>query len=370
MSAAPPRVLEVLNSFRVGGSELVGLDLARQLAASGAEVYCAAINSGPGPLRERCKEYGIQVVELQVPTHNLLTRNGLSLTLTRRLKELRLDSLHLQHFFALNKLGLPARLAGIERIVVTEHSVLDASQTRAGRFRIRVNWRLANTITVVHPGIKDYLCGHLGVPEPRVEVVPIGIETAQYHRADRALRRAEFGIGDEVVFMFVGRLVPVKNVPGLVAAFLAVQSTSAVLARLLIVGNGEDEPAVRALIEAHPLGHRVSLCGEQQDVRSYLAAADLFVLNSRSEGTPRALLEAMAVGLTAICPSVGDIPSMIGGRGWLTDPSNPASLEDAMRTVLQNPAALDVAGERCMEFVRQSFDNRRSIDRYRQLLAH
>ena len=49
MTAPAPRILEVLYSFRVGGSELVGLELARQLVASGAEVYCAAIDAGPGP---------------------------------------------------------------------------------------------------------------------------------------------------------------------------------------------------------------------------------------------------------------------------------------------------------------------------------
>jgi glycosyltransferase involved in cell wall biosynthesis len=358
----------VLNSFRVGGSEFVGLDLARQLAARGAQVYCAAIESGPGPLRERCREYGIEVVELQVPTRNPFTRNGLSLALTRRLKDLNLDAIHLQHFFALNKLGLPARLAGIKRVVVTEHSVLDASQSRAGRLRIRLNWRLADAITVVHPGIKEYLCRRLGVPESRVEVVPIGIDTGSFHRTDRLQRRAALGIGDEVVFAFVGRLVPVKDVPGLVASFLAVQSDDVPPARLLIIGDGGDEPTVRRLIENHPLGQRVCLCGEQRDVRSYLAAADVFVLNSRSEGTPRALMEAMAMGLTAICPAVGDIPSMIAGRGWLTDPASPASLESAIRGVLRDPARLTQAGERCRSYVRDHYDNQRSIDRYRQLL--
>jgi glycosyltransferase involved in cell wall biosynthesis len=370
MSARAPRILEVLYSFRVGGSELVGLDLARQLIESGAKVYCAAVDAGPGPLRERCAELGIHVVDLQISTRNPLTRNGLSLALSRRLKDLCLDAVHLQHFVALNKLGLPARLAGIERVVVTEHSVLDASNSRAVRFRIRLNWRLADTITVVHAGIKEYLCGHLGIPERRVEVIPIGIETGNYHRDDRLQRRTALGIGDEIVFIFVGRLAPVKNVPGLAAAFLALQSKIGVPSRLLIVGDGEEAAAVRTLLDRHPLGHRVTLCGEQADVRAYLAAADIFVLNSRSEGTPRALLEAMATGLPAICPAVGNIPSMIAGRGWLTDPSDPVSLEHAMQFALENPAAVADAGSRSSRYVRENFDSQRSIHRYRQLLLN
>lgn len=370
MNARPARILEVLYSFRVGGSELVGLDIARQLVEGGAQVYCAAIDAGPGPLRERCAEYGIQVVDLSIPTRNPLTRNGLSLALARRLRDLRLDALHLQHFIALNKLGLPALLAGIERVVVTEHSVLDASQSRAVRFRIRLNWRLANTVTVVHPGIKDYLCRSLGIPERRVEVIPVGIETKKYHRDDRLVRRKALGIGNEMVFIFVGRMAPVKNVPGLVETFLKMQSAGAAVSRLVIVGEGDDAAAVRALLEHHPLRARVTLAGEQADVRSFLAAADIFVLNSRSEGTPRALLEAMAIGLPAICPAVGNIPSMIAGRGWLTDPSDSASLENAMNYVLQNPGAVSDAGGGCAAYVRDHFDAHRSIDRYRQLLLN
>jgi glycosyltransferase involved in cell wall biosynthesis len=368
MNAPAPRILEVLYSFRVGGSEIVGLDVARQLAQSGAEVYCAAIDAGPGPLRERCAQYGIRVVDLQIPTRNPLTRNGISIALARRLKDLRLDAVHFQHFLGLNKLGLPARLAGIRRVVVTEHSVLDASQSRAVRFRIRLNWPLASAITVVHEGIKEYLCNQLGIPARRVQVIPNGIEMENYRSDDRAARRSALGFGDEMVFIFVGRLAPVKNVPGLVEAFLAVQKKSPLPSRLVIVGDGEDLAVVRGLIAGHPSGHRVVLAGEQSDVRSYLAAADIFVLNSRSEGTPRALLEAMAVGLPAICPTVGNIPSLIAGRGWLTDSSDPASLENAMLYVLQNRAEAAEAGRSCRMFVRENFDARRSFELYRQLL--
>jgi glycosyltransferase involved in cell wall biosynthesis len=370
MNAPAPRILEVLYSFRVGGSELVGLDLARQLVEGGAEVYCAAIDAGPGPLLEKCAEYGIRVVDLRIPTRNPLTRNGFSIALARRLKELKLDAVHFQHFLALNKLGLPARLAGIRRVVVTEHSVLDASQSAAVRFRIRLNWRLASTITVVHEGIKEYLCGQLGIPRRRVEVIPIGIESEKYRRDDRLARRTALGFGDEMVFVFVGRLAPVKNVPGLVEAFLAVQSKSSHSSRLIIVGDGEDQAAVQALLEAHPAGHCVVLAGEQGDVRSYLAAADIFVLNSRSEGTPRALLEAMAVGLPAISPAVGNIPSMIAGRGWLTDSSDPASLEKTMLYAIQNPAEVEETGRGCAAYVRENFDSGRSVDRYRKLLLN
>jgi glycosyltransferase involved in cell wall biosynthesis len=369
VSARRPRILEVLYSFGIGGSQILGIELARQLRDDGTEVLCTALDSRPGPLLRRCEEYGLPVVDLAIPTRSPLGRNGMSWGLARRLRDLSLDAVHLQHFLGLNKLGLPARIAGIERVVATEHSVLDVNQSRAGRFRVRLNWRLASAITVVHQGIKDYLCRQLGVPTERVSVIPVGIDVEKLHRDDRAARRSALGITDELVFVFVGRLAPVKRVPALVEAFLAVQSQHAPPARLVIVGDGEEMGSVGALVQAHALGERVTLAGEQSDVRPFLAAADVFVLNSSSEGMPRALIEAMAMGLPAICPAVGHIPEMIAGRGWLTEPGRRSSLEEIMRSVLNDPRGVERAGREGRSYVREHFDARAIAARYRELLA-
>lgn len=368
MSAPRPRILEVLYSYGIGGSQLVGLDTATALRDGGAEVLCAALDSAPGPILDRCRERGLPVVELGVPWVNPLGRNGLSLGLVERLRRLRLDALHLQHFLGLNKLGLPARLAGIRRIVVTEHSVPDVSQSAAGRWRIRLNWRLSTAVTAVHPGIKEYLCTRLGVPQARITVIPVGIDTELFHRNDRSACRQAFGIEDEFVFAFVGRLAPVKRVPQMVDAFLAMQAQGAPHARLMLIGDGEEMSSVRSRVASQRLGNRVMLAGEQADVRAYLAAADAFVLNSSSEGMPRALLEAMAMGLPAICPAVGHIPEILAGHGWLTEPENPASLVAALRSVLENPRAAEDAGLAGRAYVREHFDARAVAVQYRGLL--
>jgi L-malate glycosyltransferase len=363
-----PRVLEVLYSFGFGGSEIVGLQLAKELADSGVEVLCAAIDNAPGPLQEKCVEYGIKIIDLNIPS-NFLERNGISTAVTRRLRSLRLDAIHLHHFLGLNRLGLPARLAGIKRVIVTEHSVFDVNQSLAGRMRARMNWRLASAITVIHQSIKNYLCEELGMSRDRVKVIPIGLELDQYDRRNRVACRAALGYGSQITLAFVGRLAPVKNVPGLIAAFLAVQSRHSADARLIIVGDGEERDACQNLISHHDHGNRVTLVGAQIDPRPYLAAADVFVLNSRSEGTPRALLEAMAMGLPGICPAVGGIPDLLKGRGWLTVPGDQASLEAAIEVVLNHPGAISELSEFCREYVKLNYDSRRITAQYRKLLV-
>jgi glycosyltransferase involved in cell wall biosynthesis len=366
--ARPPRILEVLYSFRVGGSEVVGLELAHQLARGGAEVFCTAIDGMAGPLRERCGELGLDVVDLQLPITNIFGRNGLSVALVRRLEALNLDALHLQHFVALNKLGLAARLAKIRRVVVTEHSEAQLRDSLAGRVRLRLNWRLAHSITVIHDGIKRYLVEELKIPSSRIAVIPNGIDVSIWQRDDRAQRRRALGIGSEFVFVYVGRLEPVKQVPELISAFLVAQSRLPQPARLLVVGDGSDMAKCRAALSANPFAHTVALLGEQRDTRQYCAAADAFVLNSLSEGTPRALLEAMALGLPAICTGVGGVPEMLHGYGWLTVAGNPKSVVEALLESAQDPLRAQKLGEQARAFVSVNYAACAAVRRYQHQL--
>ena len=363
------RVLEVLFSFRIGGSEVVGLELAHQLCRAGAEVLCTALDGMEGPLREQCAHLGIPVVDLGLPVRNALGRNGISLRLANRLRELQLDAIHLQHFLALNKLGLPARLAGVPRIVATEHSEAQLRESAAGRWRLLLNWRLAHRITVIHPGLRDYLRADIGIPPERIAVIPNGIDTLHWHRDDRAERRAALGIGPEFVFLFVGRVEPVKDVPGLIQAFLHVLPMLARPAKLVVVGDGTEMANCRALLDQHPLKDRVVLAGQQSDTRLYLSAADAFVLNSRSEGIPRALVEAMCMGLPAICTAVGGVPELLNGRGWLTRSGDGPSLESSLLDAVAHEEKGVQFGLRAKHYIQSRYDYREIVRQYQDVLG-
>jgi len=371
MTTSPQRlrVLEVLYSFRIGGSEVMGLELARQLAEQGADVLVSAIDGVDGPLRERCAAYGLPVVDLRIPAASPLGRNGYNLSLIRRLRDLQLDAIHLQHLVSLNKLGIAARLAGIGRIIVTEHSEAGLRDSLAGRLRARINWRLAHHITVIHQGIADYLVQKVGVSRSRLAVIPLGIDIRHWHRTDREDCRRTLGIGRETVFIFVGRIAAVKNVPELVSAFLEARSRTQLAATLLIVGDGAELPRCRALAASHPCGGDVKFVGERSDTRPYLAAADALVLNSRWEGTPRALLEGMCMGLPGICPAVGGVAALLQGRGWLTDPGSRASLVGAFLDALGDPDKAHRLGALARGHVMQTRDAQAIARSYHRLLV-
>ena len=365
-----PRLLQVLYSYEIGGSEIVGLELARQMTATGAKVMCAALKPGDGPLRAKCLEYGVEPLELKIREQSYFGRNGCSLELVRWVKKLGLSGIHLHHFLGLHRLGLPARLAGVPHIVMTEHSIASLQASAYARLRARVGWRLAHHITAVSDNIRDYLVGELGVSPAHISVIQNGIELSQWHRADREQRRRELGIDRQFMFAFVGRLADVKNIPGLLRAFLRMQSERKDLdCGLLIIGDGVDMAECRAIVAQHPHGGRVQLLGERADARAPLAASDAFVMNSLSEGSPRAMIEAMAIGLPCVCPAVGGVPALLQGRGWLTKPQDETDMARALAEVAADPVNAMRVGALGQAHVLERFDARHSPARYLKLFG-
>jgi glycosyltransferase involved in cell wall biosynthesis len=100
----------------------------------------------------------------------------------------------------------------------------------------------------------------------------------------------------------------------------------------------------------------VKLVGEQQDVRPYLAAGDAFVMNSSSEGMPRALLEAMYLGLACVARDVGGIKGVLSGRGWVFDALSSPLLEAAITVVAAGGAEVQRRCQLASTYVAEHFD--------------
>jgi len=118
----------------------------------------------------------------------------------------------------------------------------------------------------------------------------------------------------------VGNLYPVKGHRFLIKALAELPRDGHW--KLAIAGRGQEEQDLRAMISGFGLSGRVQLLGLRQDIANVLAAGDLFVMPSLSEGLPLAVLEAMAAGLPVVASAVGGIPDVTGtGRGGITVPA-------------------------------------------------
>jgi glycosyltransferase involved in cell wall biosynthesis len=152
-----------------------------------------------------------------------------------------------------------------------------------------------------------------------------------------ALPRSDSG---RPVVVTVGRLHPVKGQDVLVEAFARV-AASLPDAELHLIGDGEEHAALEELVWKRDIERQVRFLGrlERDEVRDALAQASLFVLPSRSEGLPLALLEAMAVGVPVVATDVGGVSEVIRNdtEGVLVPPEDPAALARAVSTTLSDP---------------------------------
>jgi glycosyltransferase involved in cell wall biosynthesis len=162
--------------------------------------------------------------------------------------------------------------------------------------------------------------------------LPNGCDTERFspEPAARERMRRQLGIDtDRPVIAFVGRNHPEK---GLDVLMDALQHVPEQLPRLtvMLVGSGTDT------VEAVGLeGLDLLALGERADVPELLRAADILVLPSRTEGTPNAVIEAMASGLPCVVADVGDSADVVGPTGLVVAPGSPQELADALGSMLR-----------------------------------
>jgi len=135
----------------------------------------------------------------------------------------------------------------------------------------------------------------------------------------------------------VGNLKPVKNHPLLLRAFAALGRPEA---RLMLLGQGRNEAALRALADSLGIGDRVIFAGFHPDPAPFYATADLFVLSSDHEGFGNVIVEALSCGLPVVstdCPS-GPAEILENGRfGRLVPVGDAGALTAAIDLALSAP---------------------------------
>ncbi len=182
-----------------------------------------------------------------------------------------------------------------------------------------------------------------GAPADRVTVVLNGIDHRRFVRnpALRAGIRRELGAADnQLLIGAVGRLEPQKRFDLLMQAFAQLRATRPDL-RLVISGEGSSRPALEALLKQLGLENVCRLTGHRTDVAALHSAFDLFVQSSDYEGTPNAVLEAMALGTPTVATDAGGTAELIedGVHGLIIPPGDVSVLVRAIERAIDDPAA-------------------------------
>ena len=211
------------------------------------------------------------------------------------------------------------------------HRHVFATVTRAG-------YAAADLIVTSSQGVADDLVAAFGVARARVRVVhnPVDVEAVTV-AAQEPIDPVHAAAWQRPVIVAAGRLAEAKNYPLLIETLALLRTR--VPARLFILGQGDEDRAIRALVAARGLGDAVVLCGFQKNPWKYIARADVFALTSHYEGFGNVLVEAMACGVPLVATSSPGTREIVehGINGLLVDDHTPEAVAAALDEVLSVP---------------------------------
>lgn len=175
-----------------------------------------------------------------------------------------------------------------------------------------------------------------GVPRDRTVIVRNAVDVRSDMRAEEVPVVRPAASSGRLRVVTVARLVPWKGIDDLLAAAARVP-----VVEVLVVGDGPDGARLEALAARLGVGDRVVFAGRLDPRRTLaaVAAADVFVLGSRYEGLPHAVLEAMSLGVPVVAAAAGGTPELVrhGETGLLVPPGDPAALAEALRRLAGSP---------------------------------
>lgn len=332
----PLDVFFLIRSLNVGGAERQLTLLALALHAAGHRVRVATFYAG-GPFEVELRQVGVPVFDLHKSG-----RWDIVPFFWRLVQLLRRERPAIVHgYLPMSNilLWLARYLAPSCKLVWgVRVSDFDPGQYGwMGRLESRLETRLSRhpELIICNSWKGLSLVRQRGFPEHSTACVPNGIDTRRF-RPDLAARqrmRAQWGIEhDAFVFGLAGRLDPVKNHPGFIAAAGRLAQEFPCL-RFVCVGPGPEAYGrqLQDMAAQAGLTGRMFWPGGCQDMPAAYNALDVFVSASLSEGSPNVLGEAMACGVRAITTDVGDAAWLMDAYGQVIPPGDVDALYQAMR---------------------------------------
>ena len=356
-------ILHIIARMNIGGPALHVAQLSSGLLQKGFETTLVSGRQADteGDMTDLAEEYGLRFHFYNNLGARLSPLNDLyacsKLWRLMRLTSPRIVHTHTAKAGALGRIA--AKLAKVPIIVHTFHGHVFTGYWGSGISKIiifieRILARLSTVILTVSESVRYELLQHNIAPPEKIYVLPLGLDLNIYKNcsAKTGEFRQELGIGADLPLIGnVGRLVPIKNHRYfLMAAQLMVEAGFD--GRFVIVGSGQLEIELQKLSRDIGIGDRVIFTGWRRDLDRIYADLDVLVNTSINEGTPYAIIEAMAARVPVVATSVGGVPDIINSEmtGYLVGPDDVNSLVDTILCGLETrDAILDAAQSHVLE---------------------
>jgi glycosyltransferase involved in cell wall biosynthesis len=362
-----PRLLLLITLAGTGGAQTYVASLLPHLTQS-FDVTVAA--HGTGPLADATAKAGARYVELTRLRRGIDPVQDLR-ALVEIVRLLRRERPHIVHSNS-SKAGIIGRLAApIARVPISIFTVHGWAHTAHQGFTATCYFaaeRLVCPLTTYTICVAE----NERVAGLRARTCRPGRTAVIRNAVDVVAARQARPEGDPPTIVSVGRLIWPKDFLTLVRALARLEPGSF---RALFVGGGPEHDLVETEIRRLGLEDSVQLLGERDDVPSLLAAADLFVLSTKSEAMPMSILEAMAAGLPVVAARVGGVPELIveGETGLLVPPGDVEALAEALGRLVGQPELRCRYGHAARKRAEERFDlpdfHRAHVELYGTLLA-
>jgi glycosyltransferase involved in cell wall biosynthesis len=379
------RVLRVFSRLNIGGPGVHVILLTAGLASRGYRTRLVIGHESPheGNLLDLAAAKGVTCVRLPGLGREIRPWNDARalVHLRRAIREFRPDVVH-THTAKAGLLGrLAARLEGVRVIVHTYHGHVLAGyfgRLKTGVFRAIETWlgRRTSALVTVSESVRQDLAAHGVAPAERIRVVPLGLEIDDLAETlPRGRLRAQAGFdGGAPLVGIVGRLAPIKDVGTFLQAAARLHAAQPAL-RFSVVGDGESRAELEAQARALGLTGVLHFHGWQRDMAAVYGDLDVVVNCSRNEGTPVALIEALAAARPVVATAVGGTPDLLGAgaHGILVPPGDAGALAAAIERALAGGPEIERARQAGQSHVLGHHSVRRLLDDvdrlYRELLA-
>ena len=385
-AARPERQLRVLTLTGAYFPEIGSGGLQAQMVAraAGDRVEFRVLTTAVDPTLPRHQVIdGVAVSRIAVNADSLVSKIQAADQMLREAVALLRESdvVHLHGYSQKNV--LVSALARILRvpIVLSLHTAgFDEPATIAAQGALaRWSFNAAKVYVAVSPRLKE-ACAAAGIPESKVRYVPNGVDLTRFHPAAAHTRpelRRSLGLEPtRPAVLFVGFFSREKQPDVLFDGWLRLQDTPQTASTLVMVGATRsryfevDERIageMRARAQAAGVADRLVFVEPTHRIHEYYRAADVFVLPSRREGLPVALLEAMACGLPVVAsrlPGATDVVVEDERSGLLVTPGDVDALSAAIRRVLSDRSFADTLGASARRRIEADFGAARVADQW------
>ena len=348
-----------LTSFDAGGTERQMIELIRRLDRTRFRVHVACFRRS-GSWLPKVVECAASVVEFPLRGFaNAATLRQLSRFAAWCRRE-RIAMVQTSDFYS-NVFGLPGAMLGGVKVRIGSRRELNPDKSSSQIRLQRLAYRCATRVVANSPAAAGYLATE-GVPNSRVSVISNGLDVHAYAEPARRERVTRV--------ITVANLRPEKSHETLIAA-AALLARDCPDVRYVIVGDGARRAELAAVARTRGVDHIIDFLGHREDVPALLAAADVFVLPSRSEAFPNGAIEAMAAGLPVVASAVGGLLDLIesGRTGILVPPSDAEALAAALRSLHGSPAKARAIGAAARREVLSRYSFERMVRGFEDLYA-